>query len=59
MMRKLTLHKAILIALLAFLIVYPASPALAGINIWTSQGPEGGSINTLAMHPQSPDNMCL
>src|SRR5437667_179650 len=28
--------------------------AEAGINVWTTNGPEGGSINALAMDPQVP-----
>ncbi|MGH9364551.1 MAG: WD40/YVTN/BNR-like repeat-containing protein [Thermoanaerobaculia bacterium] len=30
------------------------SPALAGINRWTSHGPEGGGVGTLAFDPTSP-----
>lgn len=40
--------------LLAALFV-PSGPALAGVGIWTSLGPEGGEISALAVDPADPD----
>lgn len=31
-----------------------ASPIVAGVNEWTSIGPEGGVVNSIAIHPQNP-----
>ena len=31
-----------------------ASLAEAGINVWTTNGPEGGSISAVAIDPQTP-----
>jgi len=41
------------------LVIYCASSesALAGINMWTSIGPEGGAIRTLAIDPQNPETI--
>ncbi len=32
-----------------------AIPARAGINQWTSIGPNGGNIGVLVIHPDNPD----
>ena len=32
-------------------------PAQAGINVWTSHGPEGGSVRVLAIDPTTPGTL--
>ncbi len=46
-------QKVILIVLLAVLGTGPRTLS-AGINIWTSHGPEGAIIRALAIDPQNP-----
>src|SRR6266545_3219432 len=36
-----------------------ASPALSGINRWTRNGPEGGTVRTLAVDPVTPGTVYL
>lgn len=57
MSRKNVLQKTLLILLLVLLAICPASQALAGVNIWTSQGPEGGLIFSLVIDPLTPDTL--
>ena len=57
MRRKITLWKVLLIYLLTFLVTSQAGSVSAGINIWTSIGPDGGYINTLAMDPTTPGTL--
>lgn len=47
------------IALFAFLLLPLACPALAGPGVWTSTGPEGGSVFHLAVDPAAPDTVYL
>jgi hypothetical protein len=37
--------------------VATAHTALAGINVWTSHGPEGGNIKALAIDPSTPSTL--
>ncbi|MEM7588004.1 MAG: hypothetical protein AAF560_31740 [Acidobacteriota bacterium] len=47
-----------LIVVLAVLIALaPGTPAHAGIDEWTSNGPFGGNISELAIDPQNSDNL--
>ena len=49
-----TMGKCSLGALLVVLILAASAPAArAGINVWTSNGPPGGSIKSLAIDPQT------
>jgi hypothetical protein len=34
-----------------------ARPAQAGINVWTSHGPEGGRVGALAVDPKNPTTL--
>jgi hypothetical protein len=31
---------------------------LAGVNVWTTNGPEGGIIEALAIDPATPATLC-
>ena len=56
MRRTTALAKCLLISLLALLMIPGWSNSVsAGFNVWTSNGPEGGIINALAVDPQTPD----
>src|SRR5262245_66325851 len=35
----------------------PAGPAAAGVNRWTSHGPEGGPVRVLAVDPGTPTTL--
>jgi hypothetical protein len=35
-----------------------ASTVLAGVNVWTTNGPEGGIIEALAIDPATPATLC-
>ncbi len=56
MRRTTAVAKCLLVSLLALLMI-PGWPntVSAGFNVWTSNGPEGGIINALAVDPQTPD----
>src|SRR6266404_2340121 len=45
------LLSAVLLAILG------AATASAGINVWTSLGPEGGYVGALAINPQNPSTV--
>ena len=45
------------LCLAALLVASGASLAEAGINVWTSSGPEGGLIRSLAIDPTSPSTL--
>ena len=49
-----TLQKVLLISLLALFITSQAGLVSAGTNVWTSNGPEGGTIIALAIDPVTP-----
>jgi cysteine-rich repeat protein len=38
-------------------LVASAPPAQAGINVWTSHGPEGGDVQALAIDPMTPTTL--
>jgi hypothetical protein len=57
MLPTTTLRKVLLIGLLVLLIGSLAGPASAGSNVWTSNGPEGGRINVLAIDPTMPTTL--
>ena len=52
-------HTTILrkISLLVLLGASQAGSVSAGINVWTSNGPEGGRINVLAIDPSTPTTL--
>src|SRR5512136_1444848 len=52
-----TLWKALLIGMLVFVSAGPAGAAPAGTNVWTSNGPEGGTIYALAINPTTPGTL--
>ena len=43
-----------LAAVCAAVFVTTAHPARAGVNVWTSHGPPGGSVGALAIDPITP-----
>jgi photosystem II stability/assembly factor-like uncharacterized protein len=49
-----TLRKVLRIGLLTLLIASQAGTVSAGTNVWTSNGPEGGWIQALAIDPATP-----
>jgi hypothetical protein len=53
----ISLRKFLLILLLALSSAGLAGPVSAGPNVWTSIGPEGGSIKTLAIDPKTPSTL--
>ncbi len=58
MRRTTTLGKGLLIGLLALAMsLGPSTPVSAGINAWTSLGPEGGWIYALAIDPTTPNTL--
>lgn len=48
------LHRLMFLA-----VILTTGPALAGPGVWTSGGPEGGTIYDLAVHPSQPDTIFL
>ena len=54
MRRTTTLGKVLLIGFLVILSASQAGVVSAGTNVWTSNGPEGGNINALAIDPATP-----
>jgi photosystem II stability/assembly factor-like uncharacterized protein len=54
MVHKNKLIKTIFFSLLILLNLQPTVRVSAGINIWTGNGPEGGTIYALAIDPSSP-----
>jgi hypothetical protein len=54
MSRTTILRKVSLLALLVVLSASQTGSVSAGINVWTGNGPEGGSINVLAIYPAKP-----
>ena len=57
MRRTPTLRKVLLFGLLTLLITSQAGLVSAGTNVWTSNGPEGGSIYALAIDPETPTTL--
>ena len=51
------LNQVALTVVLAALLASGASLAEAGINVWTSNGPEGGVITALAIDPVTPTTL--
>ena len=54
MPRGSMLRRAVVIGLFVLLCLGPAGSASAGVNVWTSAGPEGGRIVALAVDPAAP-----
>src|SRR5204862_3823027 len=46
--------RSLLLSILALLCPSLAGVARAGVNVWTTHGPEGGYVQTLAIDPASP-----
>jgi len=57
MLRKTALQTVLLIGLLALLSTSPTGSVSAGHHVWTSNGPEGGSIYALAIDPLAPTTL--
>ena len=57
MLRITSFRNVLLIGLLSLLIRSSAVSVAAGINDWTSNGPEGGSIQALAIDPATPTTL--
>lgn len=58
MKRRTTFEKVLLIGLLALFMSFSQPLTVsAGINVWTSLGPEGGSISALAIDPATPTTL--
>jgi photosystem II stability/assembly factor-like uncharacterized protein len=57
MLRTTTLQNVVLISLLVLMSTSRARSVSAGTNVWTSNGPEGGSISTLAINPATPTTL--
>ena len=58
MQRITTLGKVLLIGLLALLMSLSQPHTVsAGTNVWTSNGPEGGTIRALAIDPATPTTL--
>jgi uncharacterized repeat protein (TIGR01451 family) len=55
MLRKIT--QVLLISLLILSSTSQAGTISAGINVWTSNGPEGGSINARVVDPATPTTL--
>jgi len=54
MLRTTTLRNVLLIGFLTLLTISQASTVSAGTNVWTSNGPEAGTIQALAIDPVTP-----
>ena len=54
MLRTTTLRKVLLIGLLTLLSISQATTVSTGTIVWTSIGPEGGTIHALAVDPSTP-----
>jgi photosystem II stability/assembly factor-like uncharacterized protein len=46
-------HRVFLAALVLFCLAASSRPAVAGVGFWTPQGPDGGTIVSLAVHPRN------
>jgi len=57
MLHTKTFWKVLLIGLLLLPTLGPVREVSAGVNVWTSNGPEGGDIRTLAVDPQTPTTL--
>jgi len=51
------LRKILFLVLLTLLLLSRAIPVSAEENIWTSLGPEGGTINSLVIDPLTPTTL--
>ena len=52
-----TLQKVLLVSLLVLLSISQAGVVSAGINVWTTNGPLGGTIRALAIDPAVPTTL--
>ena len=50
MLQKTAVGKALLISLVIVLLSAPGSVVFAGSNVWTSIGPDGGKVLSLAVN---------
>ena len=57
MLHTMALRSVLLISLLILLSIGQTSSVSAGINVWTSHGPEGGTILALAIDPATPTTL--
>src|SRR6266849_7519246 len=56
-LRTVLLHTARMLFLMALVGLLPVGRVQAGLNEWTSGGPEGGSIRVLVVDPQTPTTL--
>jgi hypothetical protein len=56
-LRTLVQKAGAVVVALCLLLMGVALPALAGINQWTSIGPEGGYIRVIAIDPSTPSRI--
>jgi hypothetical protein len=57
MRSKNTIQEGLLISSLLLFLITQTGIASAGVNVWTSNGPEGGIIHALAIDPATPDTL--
>ena len=57
MLHTTALRRVLLIGLLILLSIGQTGSVSAGINVWTSHGPEGGQICALAIDPATPTTL--
>src|SRR6266849_1616397 len=56
-LRTVLLHTARMLFLMALVGLLPVGQVQAGLNEWTSGGPEGGSIRVVVVDPQTPTTL--
>ena len=54
---KFKFQKVLLVSILILCGLGQPNKVTAGINVWTSNGPEGGSIRSLAIDPVTPTTL--
>jgi hypothetical protein len=57
MLRAIAFQKVLLIIFLILLSASQVGSVSAGVNVWTSIGPEGGHIHALAIDPVTPTTL--
>src|SRR5690242_18576511 len=51
--RKCDMNRFVLLAVMAAWPIVGTGALWAGVNVWTSLGPEGGTVTTVAVDPQN------
>jgi hypothetical protein len=57
MLHTTTLWKVLLTTFLLLSLSGQTSETLAGLNVWTSNGPEGGAVQAIAIDPATPTTL--